>query len=140
MRRPKRSGTLSLWMNGQRVGTWTVTAQGEHVLHYDEAWLASPLGRPISLSMPLRPASAPYKGELVRNYFENLLPDNENIRQRLAKRFSTGTEAFRLLAEIGRDCVGALQIMPDGENLPTTQAIQFSHLVTNKWLNIWPAH
>ena len=55
MRRTKKSGALSLWMNGQRVGTWLLTAQGEHELHYDETWLASPLGRPISLSMPLRP-------------------------------------------------------------------------------------
>lgn len=128
MRRTRKSGALGLWMNGQRVGTWLVTAQGEHQLHYDEAWLASPLGRPLSLSMPLRPAGAPYKGELVRNYFENLLPDNDNIRQRLAKRFSTGSEAFRLLAEIGRDCVGALQILPDGESPPNTEAIQFEPL------------
>ncbi len=124
MRPTRKSGALGLWMNGERVGTWRVTAQGEHQLHYDETWLASPLGRPLSLSMPLRPASAPYKGELVRNYFENLLPDNDNIRQRLAKRFSTGSDAFRLLAEIGRDCVGALQILPDGESPPATEAIQ----------------
>lgn len=124
MRRAGKSGALGLWMNGQRVGTWGVTAQGEHQLHYDETWLASSLGRPISLSMPLRPAAAPYKGELVRNYFENLLPDNDNIRQRLARRFSTGSEAFRLLAEIGRDCVGALQILPAGETPPATQTIQ----------------
>lgn len=124
MRPARKSGVLGLWMNGQRVGTWRVTAQGEHQLHYDESWLASPLGRPLSLSMPLRPASAPYKGELVRNYFDNLLPDNDTIRQRLAKRFSTGSDAFRLLAEIGRDCVGALQILADGENPPATEAIQ----------------
>jgi serine/threonine-protein kinase HipA len=128
MRQVKKSGALGLWMNGQRVGSWIVTAQGEHQLHYDENWLASPLGRPLSLSMPLRPASAPYKGELVRNYFENLLPDNDNIRQRLARRFSTGTEAFRLLAEIGRDCVGALQILPDGESPAIAEAIQFEPL------------
>ena len=30
MRRAKKSGALGLWMNGQRVGTWSVTAQGEH--------------------------------------------------------------------------------------------------------------
>ncbi len=123
-RRTRKSGALSLWMNGQRVGAWFVSAQGEHQLHYDETWLASTLGRPLSLSMPLRPASAPYKGELVRNYFENLLPDNDNIRQRLAKRFSTGTEAFRLLAEIGRDCVGALQILPDDDTPSASDAIQ----------------
>ena len=128
IQRPRKSGALGLWMNGQRVGVWVLTAQGEHQLHYDETWLASPLGRPLSLSLPLRPASAPYKGELVRNYFENLLPDNDNIRQRLAKRFSTGSEAFRLLAEIGRDCVGALQILPDGESPPTSDAIQFEPL------------
>lgn len=124
MRRPRKSGALGLWMNGERVGSWLVTALGEHQLHYDETWLTSPLGRPLSLSMPLRPASAPYKGELVRNYFENLLPDNDNVRQRLAQRFSTGSEAFHLLAEIGRDCVGALQILPDGESPPATGAIQ----------------
>ena len=124
MRRTRKSGALGLWMNGQRVGAWVVTAQGEHQLHYDETWLASSLGRPLSLSLPLRPASAPYQGERVRNFFENLLPDNDHIRQRLARRFSTGTDAFRLLAEIGRDCVGALQILPDGETPPATEAVQ----------------
>ena len=129
MRHTRKSGALGLWMNGQPVGSWVVTAQGEeHQLHYGETWLASPLGRPISLSMSLRPAGAPYKGERVRNYFENLLPDNDNIRQRLARRFSTGTEAFRLLAEIGRDCVGALQLLPAGESPPATESIQFKPL------------
>lgn len=55
---------------------------------------------------------------------DSLLPENDNIRQRLAKRFSTGTEAFPLLAEIGRDCVGALEILPDGESPPATEAIR----------------
>jgi HipA-like protein len=128
MRRTRKSGVLGLWMNGQRVGSWRVTAQGKHQLHYDETWLASPLGRPLSLSLPLRPASAPYQGERVRNYFENLLPDNDHIRQRLARRFSTGTDAFRLLAEISRDCVGALQILPDGESPPATEALPCAHL------------
>lgn len=132
MRRARKSGVLGLWMNGQQVGAWMLTAQGEHQLHYDGAWLASPLGRPISLSLPLRPASVPYKGELVRNYFENLLPDNDNIRQRLAKRFSTGTDAFGLLAEIGRDCVGALQILPEGESPPAGGAIQCEPLAAGQ--------
>lgn len=128
MGRTRKSGALGLWMNGERVGAWRLTAQGEQQLHYDASWLASPLGRPLSLSMPLRPASAPYKGDPVRNYFENLLPDNDNIRQRLAKRFATGTDAFGLLAEIGRDCVGALQILPEGENPPAIETIQCAPL------------
>ncbi len=42
--------------------------------------------------------------------FENLLPDSKDIRERLARRFKTGsTDAFELLAEIGpglRGCAG----------------------------------
>jgi serine/threonine-protein kinase HipA len=74
----------------------------------------------------------PYKGEFVRNYFANLLPDNDNIRQRLAKLFSTGTDAFGLLAEIGRDCVGALQILPEGEIPPAGGAIQCEPLAAGQ--------
>lgn len=99
-------------MNGEYVGLWRVNGKGEHELHYDQTWLHSPRGRPISLSMPLRPAE-PYKGEVVRNYFENLLPDNAAIRRRIAQRFGTTTEAIDLLKEVGRDCVGAIQLLPE---------------------------
>ena len=48
--------------------------------------------------------------------FENLLPDNDDIRKRVAERIGAdGTDAYSLLARIGRDCVGALQFLPDGE-------------------------
>lgn len=113
MPRPAKRVALDLWMNGARVGVWRVSAKGEHELDYDAAWMESPKGRPISLSMPLRPA-APYRGERVRNFFENLLPDNAAIRRRLAQRFGTTAEAMDLLREIGRDCVGAIQLLPEG--------------------------
>lgn len=128
---------LALWMNGERVGTWRVTAQGEHELHYDKAWIDSPLGRPISLSMPLRPPEVPYKGEVVRNFFENLLPDNREIRTRIAQQFRTQTDAFSLLQEVGRDCVGALQLLlpgthPDSAN--PTRAVPLSEAAVAKHL------
>ena len=113
MGRPRKAVALGLWMNGERVGTWRVSSSGEHELHYDPAWIDSPIGRPVSLSMPLRPAQAPYKGEVVRNYFENLLPDNRQIRERIARRFKVSADAFELLREIGRDCVGAVQLLPE---------------------------
>lgn len=51
----------------------------------------------------------------LRNFFENLLPDNRIIRERLQARFHTpSTSAQDLLAEIGRDCVGALALLPEG--------------------------
>ncbi|HRO57685.1 MAG TPA: type II toxin-antitoxin system HipA family toxin [Burkholderiaceae bacterium] len=82
-------------------------------LRYDEAWLDSPHARPLSLSLPFRPGNAPHRGATVRDWFDNLLPDSPPIRERIARRFRTqGIGAFELLAEIGRDCVGALQLLP----------------------------
>jgi serine/threonine-protein kinase HipA len=84
---------------------------------YDSEWIKSPEGRPLSLSMPFTVDNSLIKGNSVENYFENLLPDSEAIRKRLQARFKTeSVQAFDLLAAIGRDCVGAVQLLPlDGK-------------------------
>ncbi|CAB3769936.1 type II toxin-antitoxin system HipA family toxin [Paraburkholderia humisilvae] len=116
MGRRSHSQTLTLWANGEYVGRWTITARGDMELQYDSGWLASARGRPISLSLPFHFNNEPLKGDNVAHYFEGLLPDSDAIRRRVAARFKTGsTEAFDLLGAIGRDCVGALQLLPEGE-------------------------
>lgn len=103
-------------MNGAFVGTWSIQPQGIEVLQYADEWIANVQGRPLSLSLPFTPGNAPHRGDAVRAYFENLLPDSQDIRNRVARRFqAASTDAFSLLAEVGRDCVGALQILPAGE-------------------------
>jgi serine/threonine-protein kinase HipA len=48
----------------------------------------------------------------VRSFFDNLLPDSDQIRERVQARYGTPSiEAFDLLQEIGRDCVGAVQLL-----------------------------
>jgi len=114
MGRRSHTRTLGLWMNGTRVGTWSLAPNAPDILQYELAWTQSGQGRPLSLSLPFTPGNAPHRGAKVRAYFENLLPDSKEIRERLARRFNTGsTGAFELLAEIGRDCVGALEILPE---------------------------
>ncbi|MFO8237051.1 MAG: HipA N-terminal domain-containing protein [Prochlorococcaceae cyanobacterium] len=55
---------------------------------------------------------------MVENFIENLLPDSREIRLRLQQRFaSTNSGAMALLAAVGRDCVGALQLLPEGKPL-----------------------
>lgn len=115
MGRRSHSQTLHLWANGEYVGRWTVNANGSAELQYDLAWRHSPPGRPISLSLPFNIHNEPLKGPSVLHYFEGLLPDSDVIRKRVASRFKTGSiDAFDLLAAIGRDCVGALQLLPEG--------------------------
>lgn len=116
MGRRSHSQTLTLWANGELVGRWTLTARGDMELHYDASWMASPRGRPISLSLPFSLHNEPLTGPHVAHYFEGLLPDSDTLRRRVAERFRTGsTDAFDLLAAIGRDCAGALQLLPEGE-------------------------
>lgn len=115
MGRKSRSRSLSVWTNAQRVGTWTIPVRGDTEFVYDQEWMASPAGRPLSLSLPYTGERA-IKGERVRNFFDNLLPDSEPIRKRLATRYKTdSTEAFDLLQAIGRDCVGAVQLLAEDE-------------------------
>lgn len=118
MGRKSYSRALSVWTNGQRVGTWTIPTRGDIEFIYDTEWMSSPSGRPLSLSLPYTGDQA-LKGARVRNFFDNLLPDSEPIRKRLATRFKTETtEAFDLLQAIGRDCVGAVQLLGEDE-IPT---------------------
>lgn len=115
---------LGLWMNGHFVGTWSLEAGGD-VLQYDSQWVQSPQRRPLSLSLPFTPGNRPHKGDAVRFYFENLLPDSKDIRERVARRYQVGaTDAYTLLREVGRDCVGALQILPAGDEPPTDLRVQ----------------
>lgn len=116
MGRRSHTRSLGLWMNGAFIGTWSLAPNTADTLQYDLAWTWSEQGRALSLSLPFTPGNAPHRGNKVRAYFENLLPDSKDIRERIARRYRTGSaDAFGLLAEIGRDCVGALEILPDGQ-------------------------
>jgi len=116
MGRKSHSRSLSIWTNGVRVGRWTIPARGDMQLQYDDDWVKADVGRPLSLSLPFTLDNLPLKGEKVYNYFDNLLPDSDAIRKRVAERFRTGsTDAFDLLKAIGRDCVGAVQILDEDE-------------------------
>ena len=115
MGRLSHARSLSVWSNGERVGTWTIPARGGSQFLYDRSWRESALGRPLSLSLPYT-GDMPLRGDVVRDYFDNLLPDSEPIRKRLATRYKLASiDAFDLLQEIGRDCVGAVQLLKEDE-------------------------
>lgn len=106
---------LQVWMNGLHVGVWSTLRTGTPVLRYDEHWVQADEGRALSLSLPFT-ASLEHRGDVVTHYFDNLLPDSAAIRRRLRSRFrARSMEAFDLLAAIGRDCVGAVQLLAAGE-------------------------
>jgi serine/threonine-protein kinase HipA len=104
---------LHVYLNARLVGRLHKESSGAIEFQYDQSWLGWDSAIPVSLSLPLREDR--YIGEPVVAVFENLLPDNENIRRRVAERaHAPGSDVYSLLGAIGRDCVGALQFVPDG--------------------------
>jgi serine/threonine-protein kinase HipA len=105
-------GTLNVWMNGEFVGMWTTSRAGIPFFRYAEEWTRGPDARPLSLSLPIT-TDREIRGPAVDYYFDNLLPDNADIRRRIRSRYSLrSTDPFDLLEAIGRDCVGAVQLLP----------------------------
>lgn len=117
MGRRSSSQPLAIWTNGELVGRWTPATRRPMELRYEDGWLASSAARPLSLSLPLPlVGNEPLRGDRVEYFFDNLLPDSGTIRRRLAQRYSAGSEdTFDLLAAVGRDCVGAVQLLPADE-------------------------
>jgi serine/threonine-protein kinase HipA len=113
MPRPRTRIPLNVFLNGRLVGRLRRQASGAIDFQYDDSWLAWEQAFPVSLSLPLREDR--FLGDPVIAVFDNLLPDNDQIRRRLAERVRAGGyDAYSLLAAVGRDCVGALQFLPDG--------------------------
>lgn len=116
MARTARRGELVIWANGLRVGYWRTPARSAMEFEYDGEWVAADAARPLSLSLPVTLDRVALRGRPVEAYFDNLLPDSDSIRKRLQSKFQTvSTQAFDLLAAIGRDCVGAVQLLPPDE-------------------------
>ena len=98
--------------NGREMGLVTYrTARLSFV--YDESWRQTPNSYPLSLSMPL--ASAEHGHAKIEAFLWGLLPDNDRVLENWGKRFQVSSKnAFRLIANVGEDCAGAVQfVRPD---------------------------
>ena len=113
MARKKTLAPLNVLINGRLVGHIEKAASGATSFRYAEKWLNWEHRFAISLSLPLTPNA--YRGGIVAAVFDNLLPDRDAVRRRLAERMGAhGTDFYSLLEAIGRDCIGAMQFLPEG--------------------------
>lgn len=123
MARRRRYPALRVYVNGRVIGRLRKETTGAIDFTYDAGWLAWDAAFPVSLSLPLREDR--YIGAPVAAVFDNLLPDNEQIRRRIAEKVGAeGDDPYSLLATIGGDCVGALQFLPEGTDPAPLDAIE----------------
>ena len=72
------------------------------------AWREAPDAYPLSLSMPL--AAETHGPNAIDAFLWGLLPDNEIVLERWARRFQiSARNVFALIANVGEDCAGAVQ-------------------------------
>ena len=123
MARHKAHAPLQVMINGRQVGALAKAASGAVTFQYGDDWLAWEHAFPVSLSLPLR--SNAYRGVEVTAVFDNLLPDRDSVRRRVAERMGAqGTDYYSLLEAIGRDCVGAMQFLPEGQHQETAPYVR----------------
>jgi serine/threonine-protein kinase HipA len=129
---------LHVLMNGTLIGKLEKTKKGSLLFNYDQHWLNTTGARPISLSLPL--IEQTFTGDVVYNFFDNLLPDNVYVRARIQAKFKLKTnQPFDLLASIGRDCIGAIQIVA-GEIPVFRKEINYEKLNEKSIANILRNH
>lgn len=100
---------LEAWLEGVHAGTFEFDHDKPVTFAYDEDAPATP----ISLSLPRdRPAAR----NAATNFLENLLPDHDRTRQRMATAYGApSSRTFDLLLSAGEDIAGGLVLTPSGE-------------------------
>ncbi len=78
MARRRTRVPLSVFLNGRLTGHLNRQASGAIAFQYDDAWLGWEHALPVSLSLPLREDR--FIGDPVIAVFDNLLPDDQQIR------------------------------------------------------------
>ena len=106
--------TLTVLLGSQVAGTLTRAKGGKLTFVYDDAYRSAEAPTPVSVSMPPQIRSHPDR--VVDPWLWGLLPDNDAVLARWARRFSvSATTPFGLLASpVGQDCAGAVRfVAPD---------------------------
>lgn len=106
--------SLDVHLYGERIGTLFPAGDNDYRLAYSPE-VVDDVGAGVSLlSNALPTRTEPYSGEATQAYVEGLLPDGMR-RMKLARQLEIDpSDDYALIAEIGRDCAGAVTFLPKG--------------------------
>jgi HipA-like protein len=97
-------------LSGREIGRLIRDRRGSLSFTYREDWRSRREAFPLSLSLPL--ASNEHGHRLIEAFLWGLLPDNERILERWARRYQVSARnVFRLIEQVGEDLPGAVQFV-----------------------------
>lgn len=103
---------LAALIDGRVIAWIGQDSRGRYSLRYEEAWRAADGAFPLSLSLPL--TRAEHDDAAVHAYLWNLLPDNDAVLRAWSRQYHVSpNNPLALLAYVGEECPGALQIVPE---------------------------
>ncbi len=104
--------SLAVLMYGARVGTLFCDRNLRLRFVYDAALRDTADAVALSLSLPI--VRREHGHDAIEAFLWGLLPDNERVLERWAGQFHVSARnPFALLAHVGEDCAGAVQIVPE---------------------------
>jgi serine/threonine-protein kinase HipA len=106
---------LDAYLYGVRIGALRPAAAGGYSLAYDTEPLEAMGAGAAVLSSSLPARDEPYSHASTSAYVEGLLPQGERRRLLAAELGIDADDGFALIAEIGRDCPGAVGFLPEDE-------------------------
>ncbi|HUZ10279.1 MAG TPA: HipA domain-containing protein [Acidimicrobiales bacterium] len=108
---------LAVWMYGSRVAVIDGESGRPRLTYTEEALRRYPAGTPLlSLSLPVR--AERYPQGAVRPFLDGLLPEGEQRRAIAREVRVDPADTYNLVWALGRDCAGAIVILPDDEPGP----------------------
>ena len=106
--------SLDVHLYGERIGTLFPAGDNDYRFAYDPELVkrVGPGKGLLSNSLPARPE--PFSAAATQAYIEGLLPEGRR-RERLGRELGIdATDGYLLIAELGRDCPGAVTFLPEG--------------------------
>lgn len=105
---------LTVWMDGFNTPAgFLVRDEAEAVtFFYDPDYLDAG-GLPLSMSLPL--TDRDFGDVETRAFFDNLLPENNQLDRVMARYALPRTDVVGLLSHLGADCAGAVSCLPVGD-------------------------
>ncbi|BDZ64842.1 HipA domain-containing protein [Agromyces mangrovi Wang et al. 2018] len=104
---------LDVWLDGRHAGRLMRGEQERVEFLYEEEYRTEAGTTPLSASMPK--SAVGHGPDMVMPWLSNLLPDAEAVRNRWAAKFGERrADPFTLLAHMGEDAPGSVQIVPVG--------------------------
>lgn len=102
--------SLLVALYGQHVGTLTADPRREASFSYSPSYLDRRVRPQLSMRMPLQ--ARPFPPARTVPFLEGLLPENPDARREKARALGIRDDLMSLLAVMGWDCPGAVQITP----------------------------